>query len=63
MKVHHYYCLTAIVIALVCSWLFRFTVVPLGGEGGASAYLLDRWSGDVRWFHWSEVHQMKPYSR
>ncbi len=46
-------------LALV-AWLGRYTIVPLSGSGASRAYLLDRWTGTVKWLASEEAYVVAP---
>lgn len=40
----------AVVSALILvAWLGRYEIVPASNQLGTSAYVLDRWTGEVEW--------------
>jgi len=45
----------ACVALAVFAWLARWEIVPSSEEGTSSAYVLDRWTGNV---HWSIKNQI-----
>jgi len=60
VKVHHYYFLTAFVIAVMVSWMCRFTVISASsGDGSGMAYRLDRWTGRIVFLRFNEIREMK----
>lgn len=47
-------CLFCAILAIV--WLGRYDLQPVGrGEGAATGYVLDRWTGDVLYLHHTSI--------
>lgn len=43
------------------AWLFRYEVTPImAGDGLGGAYVLDRWSGEVRFLRGFGINQAVP---
>lgn len=46
---------------LFCAWFFRYDVTPIAsGDGMGGAYILDRWTGDVRFLRGFQMNQAVP---
>jgi len=44
---------------LLAAFLCRFSVVPTARTGGGDAYVLDRWTGQVRYISGEEISPVK----